>query len=185
MRPNLGEQSGCSRGVVFLEHPDCPEEQAEQSHLNFDKINAKPCAWDGLTHGSVQARYVAPDKKRLRDLGLFSLLQKEKASHRCLSYLWRRWRQTLFTDSFCTEGQAAMVLSCSKKISLFETRKNSSQWGEVSPGPERLWHLHLWRHPKFNQQPWTTSSNLEAGPALSRKPYYRFPRGQLFYNSWI
>lgn len=134
MRPNLGEQSGCSRGVVFLEHPDCPEEQAEQSHLNFDKINAKPCAWDGLTHGSVQARYVAPDKKRLRDLGLFSLLQKEKASHRCLSYLWRRWRQTLFTDSFCTEGQAAMVLSCSKKNFLvwdkekFFTMRRGKPW---------------------------------------------------------
>lgn len=71
-------------GWIFGD-PDCPEEQADQHHQNLHKSNAKPCTWDGLAHGPVQAAYVMPEKKRLMDLGLFSLLQGKGRLHEDLT----------------------------------------------------------------------------------------------------
>lgn len=122
---------------------------------------------------SVQAGYTVPDKKGTRTGAVQPPSEERKAweKHTTVSHHpadIHKWDGVRLFQRYPAEGQTEMALSCNKRNSLLDTRENSSQWERKSP--ERLWDLHSWRHPKYNQRrPWMLHSNLGIDPAQSRK----------------
>lgn len=169
MTPKQGEQMQCENVSSHSGDPNHPEKWVEQDLLS--SINQ--CS--ALCLGWTQCKLGTPCQTRKgQKLELFSLLQRKGRleKHTTVSHHHpadiRKWDGVRLFQRYPAEGQTEMASSCNERNSLLDTRENSSQWERKSP--ERLWDLHSWRHPKYNQRrPRMLHSNLGIDPAQSRK----------------